>query len=448
MSLFSEENEREEFVREKKVSFARELILKHTDEPLSDSKTAILRFSLPSQSKTYREMGNTMHLDEQTIREYGADLWNTLSEILDRKVHKNTINEILNETMRNSENITEPIPINANQSIYLERIDRDRINRTIESICCEEVLEPFALIKIKAPRFMGKTALLSRIKSVTKQKCHVVSIDMRVMADHVTLNNLHTFLRTFCWNVIRSLDIEANITEHWENSFLGCNALCNDFFEDYILNAIDKPLVLIFDEINHLFPYEEISIDFFSLLRAWHEQGKSNPLWSKIRIVLAYSTEPSINLPRNHSPFDNIGTFINLPEFTGEQVLELANTYYSLSLDSTDINLIMDLVGGHPHLVTLTFDSLKKGKTSLQKLDERSPYAEGIYYEYLKSLHQQLCEVNGLENIYREIVNTKDWLEINTIKANDLYRLGLIKRQQGKVKISYKLYRLYFRQVL
>ncbi|WP_019503891.1 AAA-like domain-containing protein [Pleurocapsa sp. PCC 7319] len=440
MSSFAEENEREEFTREEKVSFARELILKHTDEPLSDSKTAILRFSLPPQPQTYREMGDAIYLDEQTIREYGADLWNSLSEILERRVTKNTINEILNEAMKKP-----PEKDYRNQSPYLERIDQDRSNRTIESICDEEVLQPFALIKIKAPRFMGKTSLLSRIKSVAERECHVVSIDMRVMADHAVLNNLQTFLQTFCANVIHALNLEANIAKHWESSFLGANTLCNDFFEDYILEVIDKPLVLIFDEINHLFPYEEISIDFFSLLRAWHEQGKSNPLWSKIRLVLAYSTEPSINLPKNQSPFDNVGTFINLPEFTFEQVTDLANVYYSLSLEPTEIASVMDLVGGHPHLITLTFNALKKEITSLQKLLKQAPYTEGIYYEHLQSVHRQLREVTNLEDIYREIVNTEDWLEINTTEANDLYRLGLIKRQQGKVKISFELYRLYFR---
>lgn len=426
--------------KEKLVCLARKLIMRHTGEPLNDNKTAILRFSLPPQPKTYREMANAIYLDEQTIRDYGADLWSTLSEILEKHVTKNNVNEILREIL-NNHSIPEP-------SHYIKPIDQNRSNQTIESICYEELLQPFALIKIKAPRFMGKTSLLWSIKSITQQKCCIVFIDMRLMADSLVLRNLQTFLQTFCAYVINELNLKADIAEHWEDSFLGDNALCNDFFEDHILKAIDKPLVLMFDEINHLFPSKEISIDFFSLLRAWHEQGKSNPLWSKIRMVLAYSTEPSINLPRNHSPFDNVGTFINLPEFTREQIVELANTYYSLSLKSTEISLVMDLVGGHPHLIRLAFNCLQREVASLQKILKLAVYAEGIYFEHLQSLHKQLREVNNLEDIYRKIVKTENWLEINTSKANDLYRLGLIKRQQGKVKTSFELYRLYFKRIL
>ena len=433
----------DEIQKGKKVEFVRRLIFDHKGESLSDVKTAILKFSLAPQFLTYRAMQDILCREEQTIRDYGADLWYTLSEILKRKVTKNTINEILNETIKKPPEIS-----SINPAVYLERLDQDRSNRTIESICYEEILQPYALIKIKAPRFMGKTSLLLKIKSIAEQESHVVFINMRLMANRSVLDNLKTFLQTFCANVIHALSLEANIVEHWKNHFLGENTLCNDFFEDYILQNIDKPLVLIFDEINHLFPYKEISSDFFSLLRAWHEQGKSNQLWKNIRLVLAYSTEPSINLPRNCSPFDNVGTFINLPEFTREQVIYLANTYYSLSLAPAEIGSLMSLVGGHPHLIRITLDSLRKKAISLQKLLNQAPYDEGVYHEHLRSLHRQLREVNGLPDIYQTVVNTKNWLEINTIEANDLYRLGLIKRQQGKVKTSFDLYRQYFQRVL
>ena len=62
------------------------------------------------------------------------------------------------------------------------------------------------------------------------------------------------------------------------------------------------------------------------LLRAWHERGKVEQVWKRLRLVVVHSTDVYIPLNINESPF-NVGVPIELPEFTPEQVQELARQH-------------------------------------------------------------------------------------------------------------------------
>ncbi len=50
-----------------------------------------------------------------------------------------------------------------------------------------------------------------------------------------------------------------------------------------------------------------------------HEQGKNNPDWQRLRLIIVHSKEVYIPLNINQSPF-NVGLGIELPEFNLEQV--------------------------------------------------------------------------------------------------------------------------------
>ncbi|NES68349.1 MAG: hypothetical protein F6K24_25500 [Okeania sp. SIO2D1] len=56
--------------------------------------------------------------------------------------------------------------------------------------------------------------------------------------------------------------------------------------------------------------------------------------------------------------------------------------------------------------------------------------------------------INELTLTDKNIVNRDDWIEIGEMEAHNLYRLGLVKRQEGKVTPSCNLYRQYFQRVL
>ncbi len=71
----------------------------------------------------------------------------------------------------------------------------------VESECYKTILQPGALIRILAPRRMGKSSLMARIlQKATEQDYQTVIIDFQ-LADREIFQDLDKFLRWFCANV-------------------------------------------------------------------------------------------------------------------------------------------------------------------------------------------------------------------------------------------------------
>ncbi len=215
----------------------------------------------------------------------------------------------------NSSSSLDVEPNGVEVSSYVER-------PLIESRCYETILQPGSLLRIKAPKRMGKTWLIDKIlHQATKHNYRTVRLSL-LLADGAILKSLDEFLRWFCVVVCRQLKLPNQLAEYWEEG-LGSNHKCKMYFEEYVLTQIDRPIVLALDDVDRIFPYPHIAEDFFGLLRNWHEEAKSYSIWKKLRLVVAHSTEVYIPLNINCSPF-NVGVPIELPEFTPEQVQDLA----------------------------------------------------------------------------------------------------------------------------
>jgi hypothetical protein len=203
------------------------------------------------------------------------------------------------------------VPLNS--SFYIERPN-------IELNCYQTILEPGALIRIKAPKKMGKTSLMSRILNHgVKQGYQKVSIDLW---SPEILTDISTFLQWFCAFVSEELNLEVQVEKYWKK-FLTNQQNCNKYFNDYILNQVNQPIVLGLDDIDEIFSYPQIAGEFFKLLRSWNEKGKNSDVWQKLHIIIAHSQEVyAINFDINCSPF-NVGFSVELGEFNQLQVKEL-----------------------------------------------------------------------------------------------------------------------------
>ena len=85
-------------------------------------------------------------------------------------------------------------------AFYLER-------PPIESRCYEAIVKPGSLIRIKAPRQMGKTSLMARIlHQASQQGCLTVPLSFQ-LADAKVFADLDKFLQWFCASVGRRLKI-------------------------------------------------------------------------------------------------------------------------------------------------------------------------------------------------------------------------------------------------
>jgi diguanylate cyclase (GGDEF)-like protein len=338
-------------------------------------------------------------------------------------------------------NITLPgDPLPFNSCFYIER-------PPVESDAHAELLKPGSLIRIKAPRHMGKSSLmLQLIHQAQIHEYSVVTIDFKLV-DTQTFLSLNNFLRWFCMNVARQLSLASDLDDYWDEE-IGSKVSASIYFESYLLEQIKSPLVLILNEVDYVFQYQQIAQDFLLLLRNWHEQAKQTPIWQKVRLVLFHSTEVYIPLNINQSPF-NVGLSLKLPEFTVEQVTELARRYELDWCDSQAVKNLMYWVGGQPYLIHQALYDLYQQKISLPELLDNCTKGKYIYSGYLRNLLNILLQDAELSQAYNQVVNSPN-SNIN-LSDNLVYKLdslGLIKLSGYNYEPFCELYRLFFQKSL
>ncbi|MDZ7958925.1 MAG: AAA-like domain-containing protein [Aulosira sp. DedQUE10] len=318
----------------------------------------------------------------------------------------------------------------------------------IEWDCYQEILQPGALIRIKAPRQMGKTSLMARIiECAREQGYQAMSLSLQ-RADSVLFTNLEQFLRWFCEQVGRRLKRLNQLEAYWSGS--GIKDRCNTYFEECLLEEIDSPLVLGLDEVDLLFPHREVADDFFGLLRSWYESARygdfSSERWEKLRLVIVHSTEVYVPLNRNQSPF-NVGKNVELPEFNSVQVQDLVRRY-GLELREIQIEKLMALVGGHPYLVQKTLYHLRRQDVSLEQLAQTAPTDAGIYAGHLRQHLWTLKEYPPLARAFLKVLIKNQSVELDAEAAFKLESMGLVKRHGNEWIPRCDLYRSYFRDHL
>jgi AAA-like domain len=314
----------------------------------------------------------------------------------------------------------------------------------IELNCYKAILQPGALIRIKAPRRMGKTSLMSRILHYGSQQGYkTVSIDFQ-LAERELFYDLDKFLQWFCANVSLGVQMPNHLKDYWDDLF-GSKISCKIYLEQYLLAKIDQPLVLGLDDVDFLFQYPNLADDFFGLLRSWHEEAKNRDIWKKLRLVVVHSSEIYIPLNINQSPF-NVGLPIQLPEFSAEQIQDLAKRH-GFHWSTQQVEKLIALVGGKPDLVRQAFYSLwRQEVTPEQLLSGSEAILSRIYSDRLQRQIWNLQQKqSGLTEALAKVVMSKEPVELDLAQAFKLQSLGLVRLRGDRATPSCELYVQYFR---
>lgn len=315
----------------------------------------------------------------------------------------------------------------------------------IEADCYEAIFKPGSLIRIKAPRQMGKTSLMSRILSHAAQQGHEKVLLNFQSADAEFLTNLEQFLQWFCASITYELNLEDKLETYWKG-VLGSKNKCTNYFQRYLLSQITSPLALGLDEVDQVFQHPEIATDFFGLLRSWHERAKNEPIWKKLKLIIVHSKEVYIPLNINQSPF-NVGLPIELPELNQQQVQDLIKRH-GLDWSREQLEQVMAMLGGHPYLVRVALYEIARNRMTLEQLLQVAPMEEGPYYDYLRRHLLNLENDTSLVVAIKQIVAANKPVRIETGLAFKLRSMGLVKFQGNDVMPLCNLYRQYFRDRL
>jgi hypothetical protein len=321
-------------------------------------------------------------------------------------------------------------------AFYVERVP-------YEALCYKEILHPGALIRIKAPRQMGKTSLMARILYHAKEQGYrTVPLSFQ-HADAEVFSSLNQLLQWFCARITRKLRLPHQVDDYWTDTY-GSKDNCTDYFQDCLLPETDSPLVLGLDEVDRVFQYPTIADDFFGLLRAWYEEAGygDGDLWEKLRLVVVHSTEVYVPLNVNQSPF-NVGLPIELPEFIAKQVQDLTQRH-GLNWNSSQVEQLMSIVGGHPYLVRVALYHMATGQLTLDQLLTQAPTEAGLYGDHLRRHLWHLQQHPELAAAFTKVVTTHAPVELESVLAFKLHSLGLVHLQGNYVTPRFDLYRQYF----
>ena len=427
--------------------------------------------------QSYSDIAEHSTYSSTHLKEIASQLWYELSNALGKKVTKKNLQLVLrqyqqdaidNPTMKLQQEFSRqteaqdhfphslpqaPLefpgaPVPPDSPFYIYR-------PPIEQLACNQISQPGCVLRIKAPKRMGKSSLLNRIMAQAKVLGYrTVSLDFQE-AEEAVFANLNKFLRWLCANLSRSLHLNPRLEDYWDEE-LGSKVSCRIYIEGYLLERLDSPLVLAFNEVNRVFEHPQIAQDFLPMLRFWHEQARVVESWQKLRVVVVHTTEVYIPLKLNQSPF-NVGLAIKLPPFTKEQVQELA-AFYGLDWSNNNYSQqLMTMVGGHPYLVNMALYHLCRGGMSLEDLLQAAPTQAGIYTDHLRSHLAMLRDEPQLALALQQVVAGEESVTIEALTKSELpsaiaaYKLesmGLVELDGNQVRISCQLYRIYFRQQL
>ena len=438
------------------VEFAILLVATETGVSLNYIQKVLLRESLLEEQKSYAQIAEENKYSESYIKfSVAPKLWQLLSQALGEKVNKTNFPALLEQHLVNQNNpqpteTTTAMPtagltaehyvlespegqVPLASRLYIER-------STIEQTCYQEILQPRAFIRIKAPRKMGKTSLIARILDCgSRQNYHTVRLSLQCAGTQVFASS-DRFLRWFCTNVTKQLGLESRLNDYWDEDM---GALINStiYFQGYILKEIFNPMVLALDGIDQLFQYPELAGDFFVLLRSWYEETKDTSVWQKLRVVMAHSVEVYIPLPTNRSPF-NVGLAIELPTFNQEQVQDLAQRH-QLTLTTPEIEQLMKLTGGFPYLIRLALYQSSRLNLPIKTLLQDATTDRGIYQQHLQSLLWKLQQHPELFDAFQQVLTGS--IQLNREVGFKLKSLGLVHLVENQAIVSCELYREYCR---
>ncbi len=341
----------------------------------------------------------------------------------------------LNHTFSDEKAIEFPdSPIPLDSKFYIQRLPH-------EGLAYAEIEKSGSLLRVKAPRKMGKSSLMLRLMNHAEMLGYrTVLIDF-LQTDTAIFENTNKFFRWLCSNIARKLNLEPKLSDYWDED-MGSKVSCTLYLESYILPQINCHLVLAFNELNCVFEHKNITQDFLPLIRFWYEQGRQNKTWQNLNLVLVQSTEIYVSLNINQSPF-NVGLAIELPTFNFEQIKDLAQRY-QLNLRDNQIQELTNLVGGHPYLVHLALYHLGCDLITLEELLQTSATLTGIYRDHLQSLWIILQKEPELAMAMQRVATATESIQLEPMIAYQLYSLGLVNLAGNYCTSSCELYRLYF----
>lgn len=292
-------------------------------------------------------------------------------------------------------------------------------------------------VVLKGPRKVGKSSLLLRLASAAQRRGRrVILLDFQAL-DLSQYSELDVFLRDLCSWLSRELALEDRVAETWRQP-LDSRRLCTDYIERWVLGADESPLLLALDQVERIFDCS-FSLDFFTMLRNWHNLRARRQVWKRLELLLVSSIEPNLFIDNVYqSPF-SVGDEITLNDFEPPEVAEL-NRRHGSPLTPEEESRLVDLLGGHPYLTHLALYQVADRRMSAEELFARAGDYQGPFSSQLRRLSVLLADEQLADGLRRVIAG-------ESVSETMFFRLegaGLASRAGSHVRPRCQLYADFF----
>jgi hypothetical protein len=305
-------------------------------------------------------------------------------------------------------------------------------------------------VVIKGSRQSGKSSLLARLAHAATQRgdrsCYLNLQDM----DDQSLGNTALLFLALARTMVRELEVNVDPDEVWESLMKEnkneARPALTSFLEDVILEAEPTSLLVVFDEVDVAFDYPATRGDLFKMIRSWHERrqrAERDSPRKRLRLAIGHATNPALWIKDlSQSPF-NVGRRLVLVDFNDRQVADLNQKHGSPLAGAGEVERLMNLIGGHPHLVRIALYTLAAEKWSLDELERvacelDSPFAHHLN-DYLDAVRRDRVLTKEVRSILKRRVCSNDRI------FQKLWAAGLIQSgSPNAVQMRCRLYHDFF----
>ncbi len=264
------------------------------------------------------------------------------------------------------------------------------IRRTCDQALTTALQNSEGIVLIKGSRQIGKSSLLARgLRFAHDRHWAVYDTDFEQLAPADLADRDTLYLRLIA-SLAEQAGQEFSLERDWK-THSGAVGNLERFLRERVLKTTDSPIVWTLDGIDSLFKTDYYN-EFFALLRGIHSKRATQPTvpWGRFTLLLATATEAHLYIrDLNQSPF-NVGTRIDVADFSRVQCREAA-VRYGVALEAADHEHLYELLGGHPYLLMRGLHEMTTQKITVKVFEVMAVQPNGPYHDHLEYLRRFLA---------------------------------------------------------
>jgi DNA-binding SARP family transcriptional activator len=268
----------------------------------------------------------------------------------------------------------------------------------------EAISRQDSIVLVKGAHQTGKTSLLARgLQQARQAGARVALTDFQTLnASH--LETVERFLLALAQQLAVELELDVWPQEVWKAG--AAPSLNFDLYlRRYVFSRIDAPIIWSLDGVDRLFACE-FGNEVFGMFRSWHDRRYLHPqgAWSRLTLAMAYATEAHLFITDlKQSPF-NVGTRLELSDFTRDQVADLNERYCRPLRSAEEVERFYRLVSGQPYLVRRGLHGMTTLGLDINALEAQAERDHGLFGDPLRRLLALLLKDPGLSDVVRGVL--------------------------------------------